>query len=57
MFDGEHGMAVHAMQGNRASSCGEGEVSWFFSNNGRNLAFILELGQGLPFKICVCSAM
>ena len=28
-FDGEHGIALHAMQGNRASSLSEGEVSWF----------------------------
>ena len=27
MFDGEHRNALHAMQGNRASSRGEGEVS------------------------------
>ena len=30
MFDGEHGMALHAIQGNWASSHGEGEDSWFF---------------------------
>ena len=30
MFNGEDGIALHAMQGNRASSLGEGEVSWFF---------------------------
>ena len=29
MFDWEHGSALHTMQGNRASSRGEGEVSWF----------------------------
>ena len=23
LFNGEHGLAMHAMQGNRASSCGE----------------------------------
>ena len=28
-FDGEHGIAVHAMQGNRASSHSKGEVLWF----------------------------
>ena len=27
VFDGEHRIALHAMQGNRASSHGEGEVS------------------------------
>ena len=34
VFDGEHGIAMHAMQGNRASSLDEGEVSWFFSSCG-----------------------
>ena len=29
MFDGEHGTAQHTMQGNRASTRGEGEVSRF----------------------------
>ena len=29
MFDGEHGIALHAMQWNQASSHCEGEVSWF----------------------------
>ena len=29
MFDWENAIALHAMQGNRASSRGEGEVSWF----------------------------
>ena len=27
VFDREHGIPVQAMQGNRASSCSEGEVS------------------------------
>ena len=56
MFDGEHGITLHAMQGNRASSRGEGEVSWFFSSSGWNLRYILELRQGWPFKTRVCSA-
>ena len=56
MFDGEHGIAPHAMQGNRASSCGEGEVSWFFLSCGGNLGYILELQQGWPLKTCVLSA-
>ena len=30
MFDREQGIALHAMQGNRSSSLGMGEVSWFF---------------------------
>ena len=29
MFDWEHGITLHPMQGNRASSLGEVEVSWF----------------------------
>ena len=28
MFDWENAIALHAIQGNRASSRGEGEVSW-----------------------------
>ena len=28
MFDWENAIALHAMQGNRDSSRGEGEVSW-----------------------------
>ena len=32
MFDGYHGIALHATQGNRASYHGKGKVSWFFSN-------------------------
>ena len=56
MFDGEHGIALHAMQGKQASSHSEGEVSWFFSSCGGNLRYILELRQGWPFKTRVCSA-
>ena len=56
MFDWEHGIALHAMQGNRASCLNEREVSWFISSCGRNLGYILELRQGWPFKIRVSSA-
>ena len=56
MFDGEHGIALHAMQGNRASSLIEGEVSWFFASCSRNLGYIFELWRGWPFKTRVCSA-
>ena len=31
MFGWENAIALHAMQGNRASSRGEGEISWFYS--------------------------
>ena len=55
VFDVDHGIALHTMQGNRASSHSEGDVSWFFPNCSRNLGYILELQRGLPFKIRVCS--
>ena len=56
LFDGEQGIALHAMQGNRASSCAEGEFSWFFSSCGGNLGYILELRRRWPFKTRLCSA-
>ena len=45
-FDWEHGIALHAVKGIRASSCSEGEVSWFFSSCGMNLGYLLELWRG-----------
>ena len=56
MFDWEKATALHAMQGNRASSRSEGEVSWVFLSCGRHLGYILKLRQGLPFETRVCSA-
>ena len=56
LFDEEYRIALHAMQGNLASSRGEGQVSWFFSSCGGNLAYILKLRRGWPFKTRVCSA-
>ena len=50
MFDWENAIALHAMQANRASSCGEAEVSLVFSSCGRNLGYILELQRGCPFE-------
>ena len=41
VFDWEHGTPQHEMQGNQASSCGEGEVSSDFSSCGRHLVYIL----------------
>ena len=55
MFDVEHGIALQAMQVNRASSRSEGEVSWFFSNCSRILGFPLELRRGWPLRTRVCS--
>ena len=56
VFDWEHGTPQHEMQGNRASSCGEQEVSWVFSSCGRHLVYILELCRLRPFETRVCSA-
>ena len=55
MLDWENEIALHAMQGNRAPSRGDGDVSWVFSTCGRNLGYILELRWGCPFEIGVCT--
>ena len=46
---GKTQIALHAMQGNRASSRCEGEVSWVFSSCGMHLRYILELRRGCQF--------
>ena len=46
VFDWEHGISLHSMQGIWASSPAEGVVSWDFSSCGRNLGYILELQPG-----------
>ena len=56
MFDWENTIALHAIQLNRASSRGEGKVSWDFSSCGRHLGYILKLQRGWPFETRVCSA-
>ena len=43
MFDLEHGIDVHATQGNRSSSLDEGDVSCFFSSCGGKMGYIHEL--------------
>ena len=43
MFDWEHGIALHTMQGIRALTRAEGDVSWDFSSCSRTLGYILEL--------------
>ena len=43
MFDWEYGIALHAMQGNRASFLSEGDVSYDFSSCSKNLGYIREL--------------
>ena len=50
MFDWEYGIALHAMQGNRASFPSEGDVSYDLSSCGRNLGYIRELQRGWPFE-------
>ena len=55
VFDWENAIALHAMQGNRASCLGEVEVSWDFWSYGRKLGYILELRRGSPFETGVCS--
>ena len=57
MFDWEHRTTLQTTQGNRASSPGEGDISWDFSRCGRNLGYILELQWGWPFEPPLCSAM
>ena len=42
VFDWENAITLHAMQGNRASSRGEVEVSWVFSSCGRHVGYILD---------------
>ena len=55
VFDCENAIALHAMQGNRASSRGEAEVSCVFSSCSRHLVYILELRRGWPLETWVCS--
>ena len=56
VFDCAHGTPQHEIQGNRASSCIEGEVSGVFSSCGTHLVYILELRRGWTFETRVCSA-
>ena len=56
MFDWEYGMALHSMQGNRASFPSEGDVSYDFSSCSKNLRYIRELQLGWPFETPLCSA-
>ena len=56
MFDWEYAIALHAMQGNRASFLSEGDVSYDFPSCGRNLGYICELQWGYPLETPLCSA-
>ena len=56
VFDWEYGIALHAMQGNRASFPSEGDVSYHFSLCGRNLGYIRAVQRGWPFETPLCLA-
>ena len=56
MFDSEYEIALHAMQGNRASFPSEQDVSYDFSSCRRSLGYIRELQRGWPFETPLCSA-
>ena len=56
MCDWEYGIALQAMQGNQASSPIEGDISWDFSNCGKNLGYLIEVQQGSLFETPLCSA-
>ena len=55
VFDGEQRIALYAMQGNRASSRGEGEVSWFFSSWSGNQGIYSSYGRDGPSKLVFVS--
>ena len=55
MFDWENTIALHAVQGNRASWHGKREVSWVFLSCGRKMMYILELRWGCTFETGVWS--
>ena len=46
VFDWEHGIALHAMQGNLATSLSEQQVSSFSLSCGGNQGYVLDLWQG-----------
>ena len=56
MFDWEDGIALHPMQGIRALTPAEGDVSWDFLSCSGNLGYILELQRGWPFETPLASA-
>ena len=56
VFDWEHGIALHLVQGIRALTHAEGDDSWDFSSSSRNLGYILELQRGWPIETPLGSA-
>ena len=51
MFDWEHVIGLHAMQGNQCLSGSEVEVSWFFSSRGGNLGIFSSYFADDPSKL------
>ena len=51
MFDWEYGIALHAMQENRASFPSEADVSYDFSSCSKNLEYIRVLQRGCHSKL------
>ena len=56
VFDWEHGIVLHPVQGIRALTPAEGDDSWDFSIYSRNLWYILELQRGWTFETPLGSA-
>ena len=56
MFDWEYSIALHSMQGNRASFPSEVDIWYDCSSCGRNLVYIRELQRRWPFETPLCSA-
>ena len=56
VFDWEHRIALHTVQGIRALTPAEGEDSWDFSSCSSNLGYILELQRGWTFQTPLGSA-
>ena len=57
MLHSDHGIALHAMEGNWVSSRGEGQFSFFCSCCSGKRGYILKLQRGSSFKAGDCSAM
>ena len=55
VFDWEHGIALHPVQGIRAFTRAEGDASWDVLCCSRNLRYIIELQRGWTFETPVCS--
>ena len=50
MFDWEYGIALHAMQGNRASFPSEGDVSYDFSSCSKTWGIYMRVTAGMAIR-------